>query len=65
MLEERRHAEAFVDEGEADMVALARAFLADPRWGWRAAAALGQKFEAAPQFARAVGTMEGWVKAAG
>ena len=60
-----KHAEAIVAEGHADMVALARAFLADPRWGWRAAAALGEKIEAAPQLARAVSTMENWMKAAG
>jgi 2,4-dienoyl-CoA reductase-like NADH-dependent reductase (Old Yellow Enzyme family) len=34
-------AEAIVATGDADMVALARAFLWDPRWPWRAAAALG------------------------
>ncbi len=57
-------ANAVVAEGRADMVALARAFLADPRWGWRAAAALGQKIEAAPQLARSVTTMEHWMKPA-
>src|SRR5690606_8420453 len=36
-------AEAIVAEGKADMVALARALLADPRWPWRAAATLGEK----------------------
>ena len=30
-------AEAIVAEGKADLVALARAMLADPRWPWRAA----------------------------
>ena len=34
------------------MVALARAILADPRWPWRAAAALGVPFETPPQYAR-------------
>jgi len=57
-------AEAIVAEGRADMVALGRPFLADPRWGWRAAAALGETIHAAPQLARAVGTMEHWMNAA-
>ena len=35
------------------MVALGRAFLADPRWVWRAAAALGHEFTPPPQYARA------------
>jgi hypothetical protein len=47
------------------MDALARAFMAEPRWGWRAAAALGEKIEAAPQLARAVTTMEHWMKKSG
>jgi 2,4-dienoyl-CoA reductase-like NADH-dependent reductase (Old Yellow Enzyme family) len=34
-------AEEIVASGKADLVALARAFLDDPRWGWHAAAALG------------------------
>jgi 2,4-dienoyl-CoA reductase-like NADH-dependent reductase (Old Yellow Enzyme family) len=34
-------AEAIIADGEADMVALGRAFLDDPRWPWRAAEALG------------------------
>lgn len=58
-------AETIVAEGRADMVALARAFLADPRWGWRAAAAFGEKIHAAPQLLRSVTTMEHWAKAAG
>jgi len=36
-----RQAEDIVASGQADMVALARAFLMDPRWPWRAAAELG------------------------
>lgn len=35
------HAEQIVLEGQADIVALARGFLHDPRWPWRAAAQLG------------------------
>lgn len=58
-------AEAIVADGRADMVALARAFLADPRWGWRAAATLGEEIHPAPQLARSVTTMRHWMKAAG
>jgi 2,4-dienoyl-CoA reductase-like NADH-dependent reductase (Old Yellow Enzyme family) len=58
-------AEAIVANGQADMVALARAFLADPRWGWRAAATFGEKIHAAPQLLRSVTTMEHWMKQAG
>jgi 2,4-dienoyl-CoA reductase-like NADH-dependent reductase (Old Yellow Enzyme family) len=35
------HAEQIVRDGQADIVALARGFLHDPRWPWRAAAQLG------------------------
>lgn len=33
-------AEAILEQGDADLIALARAFLYKPRWGWEAAAAL-------------------------
>lgn len=47
-------AEAVLQEGEADLVALARTVLDDPRWVWHAADALGvSSFEALPRFARA------------
>src|SRR5215472_6240944 len=36
-----QQAEAIVADGKADMVALARVALDDPRWGWHAARALG------------------------
>jgi len=52
MITEPAEAEAIVAEGRADLVALARAILADPRWPWRAAAALGAPFETPPQYAR-------------
>lgn len=55
-------ANSIVADGRADMVALGRAFLADPRWGWRAAAALGEPIHPAPQLARSVTTMQHWVK---
>ena len=46
-------AEAIVAEGEADMVALARGMLDDPRWGWHAAATLGADIDYPPQYLRA------------
>jgi 2,4-dienoyl-CoA reductase-like NADH-dependent reductase (Old Yellow Enzyme family) len=64
LISDPEHANAIVAEGRADMVALARAFLADPRWGWRAAATLGEKIHAAPQLVRSVTTMEHWAKSA-
>jgi 2,4-dienoyl-CoA reductase-like NADH-dependent reductase (Old Yellow Enzyme family) len=60
MITEPDQAEAVVAEGRADMVALARAMLADPRWPWRAAASLGMPFETPPQYARAAPTMVKW-----
>jgi NADPH2 dehydrogenase len=48
-----RQAEAVVAEGRADMVALARAMLDDPHWGWHAAQALGTEVARPPQYQRA------------
>lgn len=45
-------AEAILQEGQADAVALARAMLYDPRWPWHAAAQLGAKVSAPPQYWR-------------
>jgi 2,4-dienoyl-CoA reductase-like NADH-dependent reductase (Old Yellow Enzyme family) len=47
LIDRPEDAEAIVAEGRADLVALARAILADPRWPWRAAATLGAPFDAA------------------
>jgi len=41
LITEPQQAEDIVASGKADMVALARAMLYDPRWPWHAAAALG------------------------
>jgi 2,4-dienoyl-CoA reductase-like NADH-dependent reductase (Old Yellow Enzyme family) len=41
MITRPRQAEAIVAEGKADLVALARGVLYDPRWVWHAAEALG------------------------
>ncbi len=48
-------ADAIIAEGRADLVALATAFLADPRWAWRAADALGAAPTYPPPYARAKG----------
>jgi len=45
-------AEAIVLTGDADMVALARAVLYDPRWPWHAAARLGATVHAPKQYLR-------------
>ncbi len=46
------HAESIVATGDADMVALARGVLYNPRWPWHAAAHLGAQVQAAPQYLR-------------
>jgi 2,4-dienoyl-CoA reductase-like NADH-dependent reductase (Old Yellow Enzyme family) len=45
-------AEAIVGTGDADVVALARAILYDPRWPWHAAAHLGATVKAPNQYLR-------------
>jgi 2,4-dienoyl-CoA reductase-like NADH-dependent reductase (Old Yellow Enzyme family) len=45
-------AEAIVGTGDADMVAIARTALYDPRWPWHAAAELGAQVRAPKQYLR-------------
>ncbi len=45
-------AEAIIGTGDADMIALARTILYDPRWPWHAAAHLGGKVKAPKQYLR-------------
>ena len=52
LITEPQQAEAILQAGEADLVALARAFLYEPRWGWHAAAALGGTVTANPVYWR-------------
>jgi NADPH2 dehydrogenase len=52
LITEARQAEEIVASGKADMVALARGLLYDPRWGWHAAAELGGQVSAPPQYWR-------------
>jgi len=47
-------AEAVLQRGDADFVALARAFLYNPRWGWHAAAELQGQVQASPQYWRSL-----------
>jgi 2,4-dienoyl-CoA reductase-like NADH-dependent reductase (Old Yellow Enzyme family) len=52
MITDAEQAETIVASGQADMVALARAMLYDPRWPWHAAAKLGAQVEAPRQYWR-------------
>ena len=46
------HTEAIVGTGDADLIALARALLYDPRWPWHAAAHLGAQVRVPPPYLR-------------
>ncbi|WP_374320217.1 NADH:flavin oxidoreductase/NADH oxidase [Aquabacterium sp.] len=52
LITEARQAETILQQDQADMVALARGILYDPRWPWHAAAELGDQVDAAPQYWR-------------
>lgn len=52
LITDPEQAEAILVNGEADAVALARAMLYNPRWPWHAAAKLGEKVMASPQYLR-------------
>jgi 2,4-dienoyl-CoA reductase-like NADH-dependent reductase (Old Yellow Enzyme family) len=54
LITEPQQAEAIIADGQADLVALARAFLYDPRWGWHAAAALDGRVHGPVQYLRAL-----------
>jgi 2,4-dienoyl-CoA reductase-like NADH-dependent reductase (Old Yellow Enzyme family) len=45
-------AEAIIGTGDADLIALARAILYDPRWPWHAAAFFGARIKAPDQYLR-------------
>ncbi len=53
MIRQPELAEEIVANGQADCVALARAFLDDPRWVWHAADRLGASVSFPPQYALA------------
>jgi 2,4-dienoyl-CoA reductase-like NADH-dependent reductase (Old Yellow Enzyme family) len=52
MIVDPGQAEEIVASGSADMVALARGFLDDPRWVWHAAERYGVRIDYPPQYAR-------------
>jgi len=52
MIADPEQAEEIVASGKADMVAMARAFLDNPRWVWHAAERFGVKLDYPPQYAR-------------
>jgi 2,4-dienoyl-CoA reductase-like NADH-dependent reductase (Old Yellow Enzyme family) len=52
LITEYDQADAIIASGDADMIAIARAILYDPRWPWHAAAQLGAKVRAPNQYLR-------------
>jgi len=52
LITDAQQAEEIIAGGKADLVALARGMLYDPRWPWHAAAQLGARVEAPPQYWR-------------
>ena len=53
MILDGRQAQQLIADGHADQVAIARGFLDEPRWVWRAAEQLGVRLELVPQYRRA------------
>jgi len=53
LITEFEQAEAIVSTGDADMIALARTILFNPRWPWHAAAHFGARVRAPDQYLRA------------
>jgi 2,4-dienoyl-CoA reductase-like NADH-dependent reductase (Old Yellow Enzyme family) len=52
LIAEPRQAEEIVAERGIDQIAIARAQIDDPRWGWHAAEKLGVKLQLPPQYRR-------------
>lgn len=52
LITEPEQAEAILEQGDADLIALARGMLYDPHWPWHAAAKLGAQVKAPPQYWR-------------
>ena len=55
MIADPEQAEDIVASGRADMIAMARAFLDNPRWVWHAAERFGVKVDYPPQYERSRG----------
>ena len=65
LIKEPTHAESILKENSADLVAIGRGMLNDPRWPWHAAEDLGEAVYVPPQYYRArtrAGIAEGFVK---
>jgi NADPH2 dehydrogenase len=56
---EPHQAETILGSGQADMIAMARGMLFDPRWPWHAAQALGEHAAFPPQYQRAHPSLQG------
>ena len=54
LIDDAEQAETIVASGQADLVALARGVLFDPRWAWHAAVKLDGQVSAPPQYWRAI-----------
>lgn len=52
LITEPKQAEEVITSGQADLVALGRAMLYNPRWPWHAAAELGGQVRGVPQYLR-------------
>jgi len=52
LIVEPHFADQVVRDGKADLIAIARGLLDDPRWGWHAAEALGGSIGYPPQYER-------------
>jgi 2,4-dienoyl-CoA reductase-like NADH-dependent reductase (Old Yellow Enzyme family) len=52
LITEFEQAEAIISTGDADLIALARAVLYDPRWPWHAAAHFGEQVKVPEQYLR-------------
>jgi len=52
LITDAKQAAAIIESGDADLVAMARAMLWDPRWPWHAAAMLGAQVHAPAQYWR-------------
>lgn len=57
MIADPEQAELIIRQGQADLVALARAMLDNPRWGWHAADKLGAKIPYPVQYERSRATL--------
>lgn len=59
LITEAQQAENILQSGQADMVALGRRMLYDPRWPWHAAVELGEEFFYPKQYERSHPSMQG------